>query len=132
MFRAYSLWLDETRLQEANLYLPSLPENYEPQLLALVTQGNSVRINLIFLIVSCSEGNCRAKVQINYINQISHFKGGVKLETGICIVRGRICPEHRVNLKPYRVVCKINEAEAECLNCAASAGSYKHVIAFLM
>ncbi|KAF2894637.1 hypothetical protein ILUMI_11535 [Ignelater luminosus] len=40
VFRAYSLWLEEPRLQEANLYLPSLPPQYEPRLLALIIQGN--------------------------------------------------------------------------------------------
>lgn len=54
-----------------------------------------------------------------------------------CFVRGRICPEHRVRVKPYQVICEINEdakkiITIQCLDCAASAGGCKHAIAFLM
>ncbi|KAK5643248.1 hypothetical protein RI129_007093 [Pyrocoelia pectoralis] len=41
LFRAYSLWLEEPRLQETNLHLPSLPPQYEPRLLGLIIQENS-------------------------------------------------------------------------------------------
>uniref|UniRef100_A0A1Y1N595 Ectopic P granules protein 5 homolog n=2 Tax=Photinus pyralis TaxID=7054 RepID=A0A1Y1N595_PHOPY len=41
LFRAYSLWLEEPRLQETNLHLPSLPPQYEARLLALIIQENS-------------------------------------------------------------------------------------------
>ncbi|KAF5275551.1 hypothetical protein FQR65_LT04154 [Abscondita terminalis] len=41
LFKAYSLWLEEPRLQENNLHLPSLPPQYEPRLLALIVQENT-------------------------------------------------------------------------------------------
>lgn len=51
LFKAYNLWLEETRLQETNLYVPSLPPQYEPQLLALILQGNTVRQLLNFFLM---------------------------------------------------------------------------------
>lgn len=61
----------------------------------------------------------------------------LKRENDLCMVRARICPEHRVRLKPYHVICNINEVrqeinQLECMDCAASAGGCKHAIAFLM
>ncbi|XP_044728149.1 uncharacterized protein LOC123291793 [Chrysoperla carnea] len=43
-----------------------------------------------------------------------------------CLVRGRICPEHRVRNTPYHVELKVNEkkeevVEVSCKDCAASA-----------
>ncbi|XP_043463389.1 uncharacterized protein LOC122510904 [Leptopilina heterotoma] len=54
-----------------------------------------------------------------------------------CIVRGKICPEHRVRNKPYVVSVTVDEKnekikKVECHDCAASAGGCKHGIAFLM
>ena len=51
----------------------------------------------------------------------------VKRENNICIVKCKICPEHRIRLKNYTVVMEVNEAEeriikAQCLDCAASEG----------
>lgn len=42
LFKAFSLWLEEPRLQEINLHLPSLPLQYEPSLLALILHGDTV------------------------------------------------------------------------------------------
>lgn len=36
LYYALSLWVDETRLHDPNLYLPALPAHYEPNLLAKV------------------------------------------------------------------------------------------------
>jgi hypothetical protein len=36
LYYALSLWIDETRLHDPNLYLPALPAHYEPNLLAKV------------------------------------------------------------------------------------------------
>jgi uncharacterized protein YpbB len=36
LYYALSLWVDETRLHDPNLYLPALPSHYEPNLLAKV------------------------------------------------------------------------------------------------
>lgn len=36
LFYALSLWIDETRLHDPNLYLPALPAHYEPNLLAKI------------------------------------------------------------------------------------------------
>lgn len=45
-----------------------------------------------------------------------------------CKVKARVVPEHRVNNKPYTVVCKINEVDdviidSICEDCAAAAGN---------
>lgn len=45
LFKAYSLWLEEPCLQEACLFLPGLPPQYEPKLLALIIQGNTTPWN---------------------------------------------------------------------------------------
>lgn len=54
-----------------------------------------------------------------------------------CIVRARICPEHKVRDKPYHVTASIDEeaetiTEVLCLSCVASLGGCKHAIAFIM
>ena len=36
IFHAYSLWIDETRLHDSNLYLPALPSHYKPDLLGKI------------------------------------------------------------------------------------------------
>ena len=36
LYYALSLWIDETRLHDPNLYLPALPTHYEPNLLAKI------------------------------------------------------------------------------------------------
>ncbi|KAK4885148.1 hypothetical protein RN001_001419 [Aquatica leii] len=61
----------------------------------------------------------------------------VKRDGDICIVRGRVCLEHKLRSKPYSIICKINEnnnaiKDIKCLDCVASAGGCKHRIAFLM
>ncbi|XP_046397613.1 uncharacterized protein LOC124164364 [Ischnura elegans] len=55
----------------------------------------------------------------------------------MCIVKGRICPEHRVRNTAYAVEILINEEEekitsASCKDCIASQGGCKHALAFLM
>ncbi|KAJ8963991.1 hypothetical protein NQ314_005203 [Rhamnusium bicolor] len=61
----------------------------------------------------------------------------VRRDGNVCTVRGRICPEHKVKAKPYSVTFILNEKESviqeiNCMDCAASAGGFKHSIAFLM
>jgi hypothetical protein len=53
----------------------------------------------------------------------------IKRENDVCIVRARICPEHRVRNKPYLVVSQIKESDrgnsiisTRCMDCTASAG----------
>ncbi|CAF0782953.1 unnamed protein product [Brachionus calyciflorus] len=41
LFYALSLWIDETRLHDPNLYLPALPVHYEPNLLNKIFSKNS-------------------------------------------------------------------------------------------
>ncbi|KAG5874036.1 hypothetical protein JTB14_007998 [Gonioctena quinquepunctata] len=41
IFRAFSLWLEEPRLQENNILLKSLPPQYEPKLLTHIMQGST-------------------------------------------------------------------------------------------
>ncbi|XP_017775624.1 PREDICTED: ectopic P granules protein 5 homolog [Nicrophorus vespilloides] len=43
LFTAYSLWLEEPRLQDASLYIPGLPPQYEPVLLNLIMQCNDAQ-----------------------------------------------------------------------------------------
>lgn len=51
----------------------------------------------------------------------------LKREKSLCHIRGKVCPEHRVNNKPYAVEMLVDE-EAEkveyvrCKDCAASEG----------
>lgn len=54
-----------------------------------------------------------------------------------CIVKGRICPEHKVRNKPYFVTATIDEeaesvVEVKCISCVAALGGCKHAMAFLM
>ncbi|CAK1585692.1 unnamed protein product [Parnassius mnemosyne] len=58
-------------------------------------------------------------------------------EHGVCTVKCKMCPEHKVRTKPYNVTMIINENDSEimscqCHDCAASAGGCKHAVAFLM
>ncbi|CAB3257902.1 unnamed protein product [Arctia plantaginis] len=60
----------------------------------------------------------------------------VKREKDVCIVRGRITPEHNVHQKCYNVTATCNETEGhilsvQCEDCAAHLGGCKHAIAFL-
>ncbi|CAH1961609.1 unnamed protein product [Acanthoscelides obtectus] len=58
-------------------------------------------------------------------------------EHGLCTLKCKMCPEHKVRSKAYNVTMVINENESEiiscqCHDCAASAGGCKHAVAFLM
>ncbi|KAK4882184.1 hypothetical protein RN001_005503 [Aquatica leii] len=59
-------------------------------------------------------------------------------KNNICIVKGRVCPEHRVRSKAYSVTLTVNEKsrkiqDVQCHECAASAGcGCKHALALLM
>ncbi|KAJ8949814.1 hypothetical protein NQ318_000512 [Aromia moschata] len=46
IFRAFSLWLEEPRLQENNVLLKNLPPQYKSILLAYVMQGSNVSIRI--------------------------------------------------------------------------------------
>lgn len=53
----------------------------------------------------------------------------VKREGNICIVKGKICPEHRVRGKNYNVTLEVDENAEEiqsvlCHDCAAALGTY--------
>lgn len=61
----------------------------------------------------------------------------IKREQGVCTIKCKICPEHKVRSKAYNVTLILNEKENEviscqCHDCAASAGGCKHSVAFLM
>lgn len=58
-------------------------------------------------------------------------------ERGLCTVKCKMCPEHKVRTKAYNVTMIVNENDSEivscqCHDCAASAGGCKHAVAFLM
>ncbi|CAG9793231.1 unnamed protein product [Diatraea saccharalis] len=61
----------------------------------------------------------------------------LKRESNICTVKCRVCPEHKVRVKPYTVTVVVDEKNSivkstQCHDCAASAGGCKHGVAFLM
>ncbi|XP_046601957.1 uncharacterized protein LOC124295573 [Neodiprion lecontei] len=61
----------------------------------------------------------------------------LRREGQFCAVRGRVCPEHRVNSKAYAVSIMVDEENESiksvtCEDCAASASGCKHAIAVLM
>ena len=52
-----------------------------------------------------------------------------------CTIWAKICPEHRVQSKPYNVYVIVYEkaktiVEAMCTDCAASEGGCKHAVAY--
>lgn len=58
-------------------------------------------------------------------------------EGGVCTLKCKMCPEHKVRASGYDFSMKINEVQqevvsCECHGCAASAGGCKHAVAFLM
>ncbi|KAK9885166.1 hypothetical protein WA026_010676, partial [Henosepilachna vigintioctopunctata] len=61
----------------------------------------------------------------------------LKREGNLCIVKCKVCPEHKVHAKLYGVTLIVDEQEEvvksiECNDCVASQGGCKHAIAFLM
>lgn len=53
----------------------------------------------------------------------------LKRDDNKCIVKCRICPEHKVRSKNYTVVVEVDEADekiliAQCQDCVAAEGSY--------
>lgn len=48
LYQGLSLWLEESRLHDPNLYIDALPDAYIPELLVKVFQGNEVYYLLIF------------------------------------------------------------------------------------
>ncbi|CAH0731390.1 unnamed protein product, partial [Brenthis ino] len=61
----------------------------------------------------------------------------LKREASLCVIRCKICPEHKVRQQPYSVSMVINEHEGlvqsvQCDDCPASQGCCKHAVAFLM
>ncbi|KAK9736905.1 hypothetical protein QE152_g11184 [Popillia japonica] len=58
-------------------------------------------------------------------------------ESGICTVKCKITPEHKIRSRCYNLTMVVNEDEGEivsclCHDCAAAAGGCKHAVAFLM
>lgn len=61
----------------------------------------------------------------------------LKRDANLCMVKCKICPEHRVHSKSYSVTMIVDEEESiivsvKCHDCAASEGGCKHAVAFLM
>ncbi|CAG9771388.1 unnamed protein product [Ceutorhynchus assimilis] len=61
----------------------------------------------------------------------------LKRDDGVCTVKGRITPEHKIRNTAYRVQAIIDETTeedqiCECLDCPASEGGCKHGVAFLL
>ncbi|XP_044759885.1 uncharacterized protein LOC123317422 [Coccinella septempunctata] len=56
----------------------------------------------------------------------------LKRENSICLIKGRIVPEHKVRSKPYFVEATIDESTDEikncvCESCVASQGMFQHL-----
>lgn len=49
LYQGLSLWLEESRLHDPNLYIDVLPDAYIPGLLVKVFQGNEVEISFYLL-----------------------------------------------------------------------------------
>lgn len=60
LFGVFSVWLDDETLQKQEVYLPSLPPEYEPHRLAQVMQRHQVSIIFfnIYIIIYDSFINC--------------------------------------------------------------------------
>lgn len=101
----------------------------------------------VFNFFSCDErftlSECRSTKSSRSANEVygDIAVGYVQLQipsnTHKCLILARVCPEHRVTSKSYRVCVEINERECEivngqCLDCAASQGGCKHLIVFVM
>ncbi|KAH9644329.1 hypothetical protein HF086_003114 [Spodoptera exigua] len=61
----------------------------------------------------------------------------VKRDGKFCIVKCKLCPEHKVHAKLYRCTLVLNEEDeviesVQCEDCLTSHGGCKHAIAFLM
>ncbi|GBP40286.1 hypothetical protein EVAR_83976_1 [Eumeta japonica] len=61
----------------------------------------------------------------------------LKRDGNLCIVKSKICPEHKVHAKLYAVTLIVDEVKeevisVECHDCVASQVGGKHAIAFLM
>lgn len=61
----------------------------------------------------------------------------LKREGNLCVVKCKVCPEHKVHAKLYGVTLIVAEQEKalksmECDDCVAPQGGCKHAIAFLM
>ncbi|CAH2104028.1 unnamed protein product [Euphydryas editha] len=56
---------------------------------------------------------------------------------GICTVKCKMCPEHKIRTKAYNVKMVVNERDSkiincQCHDCTSSSGGCKHAVAFLM
>ncbi|GBP61689.1 hypothetical protein EVAR_43627_1 [Eumeta japonica] len=61
----------------------------------------------------------------------------LKRDGKLCIVKCKICPEHKVHSKVYRCTLVVDEEDesilsVQCEDCVASQGGCKHAIAFLI
>ncbi|KAL0861405.1 hypothetical protein ABMA27_008949 [Loxostege sticticalis] len=61
----------------------------------------------------------------------------LKRDGNLCMVKSKICPEHKVHGKLYGVTLVVDEVNetvvsVECHDCVASQGGCKHAVAFLM
>ena len=82
IFYAFSLWIDETRLHDTQLYVPALPQSYECDLLSKIfnKQHNLwyeyVDIKLIndYYIKQITKKSLNKQKQINYMNEIKEKK----------------------------------------------------------
>ncbi|XP_018374671.1 PREDICTED: uncharacterized protein LOC108768651 [Trachymyrmex cornetzi] len=76
--------------------------------------------------------NCRENYGDTAIGYVQ-----LKREGDLCIVKCRVCPEHKVRSKSYSTTLIINEAtekiiDVQCHDCAAATGGCKHALAVLM
>ena len=82
LYYALSLWSDETRLHDPNLFLPALPEHFEPNLLAKIySKQSELWFNYIDLnklknhvnsIINNNNNNEQSQIVIKRINNNYH------------------------------------------------------------
>ena len=87
-------------------------------MITYVIDGNKFNICLLF---------CRAGKETYADNAVGYVQ--LKRDDQMCIVMGRITPEHKVKSKPYNVTAVINENNAtidsvKCNDCASSEGNF--------
>lgn len=61
----------------------------------------------------------------------------LRRDAKLCTVKCKICPEHKVRMKPYSATIVVDEendviVSVQCHDCAASQGGCKHAVAFIM
>ena len=101
----------------------------------IFTSNRSILAASIYLINLFVCFTCRATRESYGDDAIGYVQ--VLRDSGLCTLKCKMCPEHKVRTKAYNVTMIINEemeeiVSCQCEDCAASAGGCKHAVAFLL